>query len=156
MNPLWKTAWFCLSDVAWIFWIGGITFYIAIVVPVGGDVLGPDAQGDVTQVVTWYMNLSGIIALLAKAIPSSTLPRRNTLLALTLLLALQFCLVWLRQELILHRLDPSTSHFSEWEFYPLHRLYLWITTLQWLGAVLLTAYALFRRHHPHQANPVSS
>src|SRR5437868_7896969 len=54
--------------VALIFWQGGFTFYSAVVVPVGQEVLGSHvAQGLVTRHVTNYLNLAGAFALLPLA-----------------------------------------------------------------------------------------
>src|SRR5260370_16274673 len=49
---------------ALMFWQGGFTFYAAVVVPVGQDVLGSHlAQGFITRQVTNYLNLAGGLAL---------------------------------------------------------------------------------------------
>ena len=46
-----------------MFWLGGFTFYAAVVVPIGREVLG-SAQSDVTRHVSFYLNLTAAIALL--------------------------------------------------------------------------------------------
>jgi hypothetical protein len=49
---------------ALLFWQGGFTFYGAVVVHVGQDVLGSHRmQGFVTRRVTNYLNLAGAVAL---------------------------------------------------------------------------------------------
>src|SRR4051812_15581022 len=49
---------------ALLFWQGGFTFYGAVVVHVGRDVLGSHTpQGFVTRRVTNYLNLAGALAL---------------------------------------------------------------------------------------------
>ena len=54
--------------VALMFWLGGFTFYAAVVVPVGQEDLGSHLeQGFITRQVTKYLNLSGAIALLLLA-----------------------------------------------------------------------------------------
>lgn len=51
-----------------LFWQGGLTFYSAVVVPVGQEVLGSHReQGFVTRRVTNYLNFAGAIALLPLA-----------------------------------------------------------------------------------------
>src|SRR5262245_42692014 len=45
-------------------WQGGFTFYAAVVIEVGRDVLGSHrAQGFITRRVTHYLNLAGAVAL---------------------------------------------------------------------------------------------
>src|SRR5262249_50137002 len=47
-----------------LFWQGGFTFYAAVVVPIGTQVLGSTAeQGRITRRVTPYLNLSGVAGL---------------------------------------------------------------------------------------------
>src|SRR6266540_2071258 len=51
--------------VALMFWQGGFTFYAAVVVPVGQEVLGSHLQqGFITRQVTNYLNLAGAVALI--------------------------------------------------------------------------------------------
>ena len=129
-----------------LFWTGGFTFYSAVVVHVGQDVLGSHRrQGFVTRRVTNFLNLAGAVALpiLAWDIISSRDPsaRRRRLrwcvwtgMALTLVL-----LVWMhaRMDALLdpgefRLLDPES--FTVW-----HRGYLHVSTVQW-GCAL--AYGL--------------
>ena len=45
---------------AFAFWQGGFTFYAAVVVPVGTEVLGSSMeQGSITRRVTVYLNMAG-------------------------------------------------------------------------------------------------
>src|SRR5262249_56597146 len=54
--------------IALFFWQGGFTFYAAVVVPIGQQVLNSHLrQGFITQQVTNYLNLSGAIALVPLA-----------------------------------------------------------------------------------------
>ena len=47
-----------------MFWQGGFTFYSAVVVPIGSDLLGSGRdQGFITRSVTNYLNLAGVAAL---------------------------------------------------------------------------------------------
>src|SRR5207249_8830053 len=47
-----------------MFWQGGFTFYGAVVVPIGGSVLGSELdQGFITRHVTDYLNAAGGVAL---------------------------------------------------------------------------------------------
>src|SRR5205823_11562729 len=53
-----------LSHAALAFWMGGFTFYALVVIPTGNHLLGSIEQGLVTQQVTKWMNLMGVVALL--------------------------------------------------------------------------------------------
>src|SRR6516165_1246752 len=98
---------------ALFFWQGGFTFYASVVVPVGQQVFGHLRQGFVTRQVTEYMMLSGAGMVLA--------------------------LIWLHW---LHgRMDEllvtkGRIILDEEAFRPRHRLYLWISTVQWAFALL--------------------
>src|ERR1051325_4276104 len=47
-----------------MFWQGGFTFYGAVVVPVGSEILGSHlSQGWITRSVTNYLNLVGLVTL---------------------------------------------------------------------------------------------
>src|SRR2546428_9021513 len=53
---------------ALMFWQGGFTFYAAVVVPVGQQVLGSDLeQGFITRQVTQWLNVAGAVALVPLA-----------------------------------------------------------------------------------------
>src|SRR5262245_43561069 len=67
--------------VALMFWLGGFTFYAAVVVPIGQEELGHEQQGFLTRQVTNYLNISGLVALLPLAwdvaATKDTSPRRR-------------------------------------------------------------------------------
>jgi hypothetical protein len=126
---------------ALFFWQGGFTFYASVVVPVGQEQLGHRRQGFVTRNVTWYLNLSGAVALipllwdnLASCDPVRLRRRARGLCWLMMLLTL-VTLFWEHRwldELLLPKggtvLDPE-------EFEPRHRVYLWTNTVQWAAAL---------------------
>ena len=58
-----------LAVVSLALWIGGLSFYALVVVPVGTDVIGGTEQGFVTQRVTGWLNWIGV-ASLAVLLPS--------------------------------------------------------------------------------------
>ena len=62
-------------------WLGGLTFYALIVVPIGTDILGSTGQGFITQRVTNQLNLvaSGVLVLLL----ANVARRRGRLLTAT-------------------------------------------------------------------------
>jgi len=130
---------------ALMFWLGGFTFYVSVVVPVGTEVLGSALrQGFITRQVTVWLNLSGAIGLgvLAGEL-QLTRDRSGHRLAAWVswgfMTVCQGVLFWLHGRLdalmqtrgmIVH--DPAAFYFP-------HRIYLWAHTLQWFaGLVFLT------------------
>ncbi len=128
--------------IALFFWQGGFTFYASVVVPVGQEVFGHLRQGFITRQVTVYMNLAGAIALVlliwdlfAARDPS----RWRRWMRWLLWLSMALVLVWLLQlhgqldELLVRKgfliRDPEA-------FRPRHRLYLWLSTVQWACGLL--------------------
>jgi len=134
---------------ALFFWTGGFTFYAAVVVPVGAEVLGSHReQGFVTQQVTNYLNLSGAAALpllawdaAASRDPSRRRRRARWLAWLGMALTLA-ALVYLHPRLDALLADADSPVFDETAFRPLHRAYLWTCTAQWGCAVLYAALAV--------------
>ena len=116
----------------WALWLGGLTFYALIVVPIGGELLGETQQGFITQQVTQWLNGIGTAALLALAWRARARPVRGQWLNLALLAGLQAALVFVHLQLgpmldgqAIEVLDPD-------RFYLVHRVYLILTTFQWL------------------------
>jgi hypothetical protein len=127
---------------ALMFWQGGFTFYAAVVVPVGQEVLGSHSdQGFITRQVTRYLNLAGGVALILFAgdvaltrDPSRPRRLRRYLMVAGMLLALA-ALGWLHPQLD-QLLDPQAWRILDrGQFRIGHRWYLWISTGQWLCAV---------------------
>jgi hypothetical protein len=136
---------------ALMFWQGGFTFYAAVVVPVGQEVLGTHfKQGLITRHVTVYLNLAGAAALLplawdtAASADRSVLRRRLRWLALGGIASGQALVFWLHPQLD-ELIDLQMGSIPERKAFRVgHRWYLWISTVQWgLGVVyaLLTLYA---------------
>jgi hypothetical protein len=129
-----------------MFWLGGFTFYAAVVVPIGTEKLGsPLHQARITQPVTNWLNLAGAIALAAWAWDLSLMRRHRwwrwlLWLALVLLLAALIALhPWMDALLDL----ANGEVYDLPTFTVLHRVYLWISTVQWGGAIVLS-YATLR------------
>lgn len=115
-------------------WTGGFTFYSAVVVPSLHESFDSFQVGDVTRHVTWVLNLAGLVTVTiwwlgGRPGRSGGVRRVQTaLLAVTTaLLAAQFVL----HSVMSARLDAGTVR----SFYPLHRVYLWASTLQWAANV---------------------
>jgi len=123
-------------------WFGGFTFYVSFVVPIGTDILGSARrQGFITQQVTHRLNVVCAFAVLVMLIESYRTWRhrpisfRATMLAMTVLIGLML--------IGLVGLHPHLDALVDWDkqrvldrakFYGLHRIYLWVSTFQWLVA----------------------
>jgi hypothetical protein len=131
-----------LVITALLFWQGGFLFYASVVVPVAQQELESHLrQGFVTRRVTNVLNLSGAIALAVMALELPTADRKRwrrvarAILWLGMAAALAL-LVWLHVHLD-SMLDPDQRLILEREqFYPSHRVYLWISTVQWAFSVV--------------------
>jgi hypothetical protein len=124
--------------IALSIYIGGFTFYSAVVIPVLHDRLESSLEtGLVTQRVTDVLNLLGVVTLSLgwcvyglSAVCGFGSDRGSHCKIWPLLIS-SICLVVL---LVLHRvLDRKleTSMFAG--FYPCHRAYLWTSTVQWFA-----------------------
>lgn len=127
-------------------WIGAIAFYGAVVVPTGAKVLGSaTAQGFVTQQVTVQLNVIAMVALAALAwnvLASSRTARRPLALTWLVMLAAQVALFALHPY-VGALLDATEHRVTDPEaFYARHRVYLMVTTGQWLAAVTHGAFAV--------------
>jgi hypothetical protein len=138
-----------LVVVALMFWQGGFTFYVAVVVPVAQDEIGHTAQGFITRHVTNWLNLAGSVALLVLAWdlvatpdPSAWRRRGRWLSWLGMALTLGV-LIWLHPRLDA-LLDPNAHDVRDRAlFRPRHRTYLWVSTIQWACTVLYTILSLW-------------
>jgi hypothetical protein len=124
-------------------WQGGFLFYTAVVVPTGTRVLGSaEAQGAITARVTDWLNAFGVAGLVAMAwdmnYTRDPAPRR--LAARWWLwgagLVCQFLLIYTHQ-LLDAFMDPARTRVAVREsFYPVHRVYLWASTVMWVACLL--------------------
>jgi len=127
---------------ALMFWLGGFTFYSAVVVPIGQEQLGHRTQGEVTRQVTNYLNLAGAVSLgvlawdVAVSTDKSRPQRRARWLSWAAMVVALGWLVWLHRHLD-DLLDAAS--FDRSTFRTSHRVYLWLSTIQWGCGV---AYAL--------------
>jgi len=139
--------------VALMFWQGGFMFYGSVVITVGAQVLGSELeQGFVTQSVTNYFNVAGAVCLTIWGIV--LWHERPTWLGWTLWLGIVLSLAVLA---ILHsRLDQRLEFDSHavmgQGFYSLHRVYLTISTAQWLAALTLLALTLHQWRNADRRN----
>jgi len=124
------------------FWQGGFTFYASVVVPIGQQQFGHLRQGFVTRQVTIYLNLAGAAALvlllwelLASADRAAWRRRSRWLLWAGMLLTL-IHLHWLHGQLDELLAARGFLVRDDEAFRPQHRLYLWISTVQWACGLL--------------------
>ena len=141
-----------LFVVALSIYIGGFTFYSAVVIPVLHDRLESSLEtGLITQRVTDVLNLLGVVTLslgwcvYGLSAVSGVRSDRGSRFKIWPLVISSICLVVL---LVLHRvLDRKleTSTFSG--FYPYHRAYLWTSTVQWFAnlGLLIQSTGVFTR-----------
>jgi hypothetical protein len=132
-----------------MFWQGGFTFYGAVVVPVGNEVLGSHLeQGLVTRSVTNYLNLAGAVALVLwgwdiTSANDAGVGRRRLRCALWAVLVLTLGLLAWRHLRLDELLDLDSSRILDrLRFRELHAWYLHISTVQWAASLLLTAVTL--------------
>ena len=133
-----------LAVFAFALWQGGFLFYSAVVVPVGSDVLGsPAEQGVVTRRVTHWLNLIGVAALTATAWEQARTrdpdPRRMHARWWTwaVLFACQYLLFFLHMLLDAFMSPDGRQVVIGPPFRPVHRMYLWTSTIQWAAALVL-------------------
>ncbi len=121
----------CLTALA--FWMGGFTFYALVVIPIGNRLLGSIQQGLLTQQVTQWMNLIGLLTL-ALLLPVA---RRSRWLAADWLMmaACLLGLFWLhpRLDALIDRSIPAVTGDN---FYQWHQAYLVVVTTQWIAALV--------------------
>jgi hypothetical protein len=133
-----------LSLCALLFWQGGFTFYAAVVIPIAGAVLDPNLhqRARITASATNILNFAGVAAvllLLWDALASTDPSRLRFRLRFALWVVLFVTLAALFPlHYWLETLDPpgGTGPADMATFYPAHQIYLWISTAQWLAALI--------------------
>ena len=123
----------CLFSMA--VWVGGFTFHGGVVVPILNDELDHLQAGGITRRVTDVLNAAGVVTVALWAVAAwaerAAGPRWARLGRLALLVAASASLVAL---IVLHRVMEHRLDVGPYlEFYPLHRIYLAVSTAQWLA-----------------------
>lgn len=125
------------------FWQGGFTFYTAVVVPIGTRELdSPVEQGFITREVTNYLNLAGGVCLTFWAIElwcqNHVTTYRRLRWALWGVLAVGL-VVLIAMHPVLDSMLIVENHdiVNPPRFRLLHRIYLWISTVQWFAGIAL-------------------
>lgn len=127
-----------LTLIAFAFWQGGFTFYTAVVVPTGTEVLGsPAAQGFITRQVTRWINVTGAVALVVLTWDAlATRSVRRARLFLCLLLAAGVVTLMILHPRLDAMLDAQRERVLDRSaFRSAHRIYLWVSTAQWFAGV---------------------
>lgn len=131
------------------FWLGGLTFYAAVVIPTANAVLGSHRiVGFVTQRVTGWINLSAVVVIallflnLARAATAGRNERTALWLTWGIMLAAQVGLFALHP--VLDRmLDVTARHIIDQpQFYRLHRVYLVVSIVQQAAALAHIGFLL--------------
>ncbi len=116
-------------------WWGGLTFYAAVVVPIGADAFGSTGQGFVTQQVTHWLNGFALVSLLLCVVPVFQSRRRWLVGVWTVLLITLVSLALIHRQLDTLLDSSSKTVLEPNRFYSIHRAYLWITAIQWLAGI---------------------
>ncbi len=137
-------------------WVGGFMFYGGAVVPILNDALGPHDSGMITRRVTNILNAVGLVAIFSSTAlawaerrtgPRWAIRTRTVLLILTAL-----CLVALAAlHLIMDdHLDRGLPGFRRW-----HRIYLRVSTAQWIFnlGLLAVCLAIWTRREEPRCDP---
>ena len=145
-----------------LLWQGGFLFYTAVVVPTGTTILGSSAaQGAITAQVTDTLNLIGVaaVAIFAAEIGLTRDPIAKRTHSRWWCWWILFVTQWLI--LYFHRLldafmDPTRTHvLIHPPFYPVHRMYLWASTAQWLVCLVFAWLTLLAWRGEDRANPAT-
>jgi hypothetical protein len=134
---------------ALMLWQGGFLFYAAVVVPTGTQVLGSSAaQGVITARVTDVLNACGAAAVVLVgwdlAVTRDPSARRTAARwwAWAVVLVGQYLLFVLHQMLD-YFMDPGrTQVVIGPPFRPVHRAYLWVSTVMWAACLPLVWWTL--------------
>jgi hypothetical protein len=135
--------------VSLMFWQGGFMFYGGVVVPVGTTILGSETeQGFITQAVTNYLNGAGAVCLILW-LEHLWRERRSGVfqvewyvwgfatLSLGVLVGIHF-----RMDRLLNAELRSVRDHAAFSRY--HKLYVGMSTLQWVASLVMMLLTLSR------------
>jgi len=125
---LWRYA----TTLALALWLGGLTFYALVVVPIGSDILGSTGQGFITQRVTNWLNLIAAASLVLLLVNVAK-QRGRLLTASWVALAITQATLFAMHPWLDAMLDASAESIAEPAlFYWRHGIYLDVTAVQWV------------------------
>lgn len=131
LSRMWgRWIWRMTVLITYAIWWGGISFYAAVVVPLGTRVIGSLNQGFVTQKVTVWHN--GCLAVMVACLIVEAIQRRRRALWIVtgLLAVIELGLLWCHAKLT-SQIDFQ-NHEVPPDFYDQHAVYLWLTTAEWV------------------------
>jgi hypothetical protein len=145
-----------LVILAFMLWQGGFIFYGAVVVPIGTAVLESDRlQGFITQRVSIWLNILGVTWCIVCAWDSWHHRDRLRMTLVGIVFVLLLGLFATHVEMSTH-LDPEEQTLSDRPtFRRWHQLYLCMSTIQWLIA-LVTLRLTLRSWNPHEKSDLRS
>jgi hypothetical protein len=129
-----------MTFFAMAFAFGGFLFYASVVVPIGTQIVGSTTQGFVTRHVTDVLNwatLATVVMVIWEAALGGY-PRGRRRLLFGCAIVIVVCLIslfWLHELLEDEMLEGEFGVEDERRFYSLHRVYLWLSTLQWIASL---------------------
>lgn len=117
-------------------WLGGLTFYAGVVVPLGGRLFGGVEQGFLTQQVAVWLNVLGFLAGSIAMMEASLRNQRLLFASALAMLGLQGAL-WHWHGRLSALLDASARTVRpQGDFYFEHRVYLLLVAAQWTCGVI--------------------
>ena len=128
---------------AFAMWFGGFGFYVSFVVPIGNEVLGSAfEQGMITRRATVPLNHLCAIAICAMLIESAitwrTIGRglKISQMGCVTIILLTLIALYILHPRIDQMIDLTVGEIQGDydQFYFLHRIYLWASTVQWFAA----------------------
>ncbi len=136
-----------LQQVIISLWWGGLTFYSAVVVHIGTQVLGSERQGFVTQRVTYVLNGLGLLAVII--VWNQVRNSRQVLpWVIWSLLGLSQLGLFVDHYRLSGMLDFETQTVPDPKiFYAEHAVYLWLTAVQWTAGLGWLAWTSFQDRH---------
>ena len=124
-------------------WLGALAFYAGIVVEVGADVLGSHTEfGFITRQVAIWLNTIGTavsLILLADLTINKERPVLRGQWFLWFLIGGSQLTLWILHPWLDALLDPSTRSILDGSgeaFYLRHRIYLWVSVVQWGSGII--------------------
>lgn len=143
-----------------LLWQGGFLFYTAVVVPTGTQTLGSAAaQGAITARVTDTLNVVGAVGLAVVALDLAL--TRDTVWRRTY--ARWWCwgiafvcqvLLFAFHQLLDAFMDPARTRVVIGPpFYPVHRMYLWASSIMWFACFVLAWLSLLAWRAEDGSNP---
>ena len=140
--------------VSLMFWQGGFMFYGGVVVDVGGRILGSETQqGFITQSVTNYLNMAGLVCLLVWTEQLWYERKRGvtklewgmlivTGVSLAMLAGIHLSMDQSLDSVAVNVINPTRFDIN-------HKLYIGISSLQWLASLALLFLTLQRWNASH-------